>query len=325
MQRLITTAAAALARGAMILMAVTLAACDPPPQMLGGSRAKSPDGQWIADAVTMQFNRGDHSELRTTVYLAPAKDPNTKQTVLVFPNEISKEKGKIDVLLHWPDTGHLEVMLSRIPVFDTQIVRYAGIDISVRFAILGVQAPPSPDQIKAALSGTDLKNARLLLLDLHCNPKTAEQVAAVREAWHELGSTTSTEVTQDHLIQALLAQCLIEAQPQNAAPDPDTDSAILVLRSAVRSENINEALAGALGLIHYGDPHDNQGIIDITHREPKVTTFVSAALSYSCLPNAARTLQLMRDQAPDAATKDKIDASIQRAEPQRHEKCDASH
>jgi hypothetical protein len=68
-----------------------------------------------------------------------------------------------------------------------------------------------------------------------------------------------------------------------------------------------------------------QFIIDITHREPQATTFLSTALSYHCSPNAATTLQLLREQATDSATKDRMDAAIKRTEAQRKEKCDANH
>jgi hypothetical protein len=129
-----------------------------------------------------------------------------------------------------------------------------------------IQSPPSAEKIKAALTGADLKKARGVLLDLHCNPKTAEQVAAVRQAWHEIGSPTSTEVMQDHPIQALMAECLIEAQPQNATRDPDIDSAVVLLRTAIQSQDVLEALSGAIGLIHFSDPRDMQSIIDVTPR-----------------------------------------------------------
>jgi hypothetical protein len=84
-------------------------------------------------------------------------------------------------------------------------------------------------------------------------------------------------------------------------------------------------MSGALDLIHFSDPRDNQSIINVTHRQPMTKTFLLEALSYSCAPNAARTLQLMREQAPTPETQAGIDANIQRAEPQRHEKCDANH
>jgi hypothetical protein len=51
---------------------------------------------------------------------------------------------------------------------------------------------------------------------------------------------------------------------------------------------------------------------------------ITRSLGYDCSPNAALTLQLMREQAPDQAAKDGIDAKIKLAEPQRQEKCDAS-
>jgi hypothetical protein len=73
------------------------------------------------------------------------------------------------------------------------------------------------------------------------------------------------------------------------------------------------------------DPRDNQSIIDLTHRQLMTTKMVRESLSYSCSPNAARTLQLMREQAPNPQTQAGIDANIQRAEPQRRRKCDEHH
>jgi hypothetical protein len=121
-----------------------------------------------------------------------------------------------------------------------------------------------------------------------------------------------------------MAECLIEAQPQNATRDPDIDSAVVLLKVVIQRQDVLEALSGALGHIHFSDPRDMQSIIDVTHREPKTTTFLREALSYSCAPNAARTLQLMRGQAPNPETQAKIDANIERAERQRREKCDVS-
>jgi hypothetical protein len=298
--------------------------CEPSVPSLSRTGPKSPDDKWIVGAVTTQDIQSRPPNAHTTVYLKSVNGSDTKESILVFPDEIFKEKGKIELSFLWTAPNHLDVLLSKMPIFDTQVTRYAGIDISVSTGNLEIQPPPSPARIAAVLSGTDLKAARKVMLDLHCIPQMTEQVSVVRQAWHDLGSTISTEVTQDHLIQALMAQCLIEAQAANSAPDPDIDSAIALLKSAVRSDEILEALAGAEGLIHYDDPRDNQSIIDITHREPKAITFLSTALSYNCSPNVARTLQLMREQAPDPATKDKIDANIKRAEPQRRAKCDTS-
>jgi hypothetical protein len=293
--------------------------------LLERMESKSPDGKWIAGAITVQDDRSSHPGVHTTAYLKSVSNSGTQESILVFPNEISKEKGKIELRFNWTASDHLDVLVSELPTFETQVIRYAGIDISVRTASFEIQTPPSPDQIKGALSGADLKSARRLFLDLHCTTKTTEQVTAVRQAWHELGSATSTEVMQDHLIQALMAQCLIEAQPPNSSPDPDIDGAVVLLRSAIQSQDIIEALAGAIGLIQFSDPRDMQSIIDLTHRLPNTATMLREGLSYSCSPNAARTLQLMREQAPNAAIQDQIDANIQRAAPQRQDRCRAKN
>ena len=307
----------------LVFILVMLAACDqtpvPYPTLI---ESKSPDGKWIADAVTRQDSGAGQLGFHTTVYLKSLTDPKTQAPVLVFPDELSKEKGKIDISFLWPP-GTLNVLLSRLPTFDTQVTRYAGLDITVTQGITEKLGPPTAKQLEEVFHSSDLKRARRLLPDLHCGPKTLEQVATVRQAWHELGGTLSTEVTQDHHVQAVMAKCLIEGQPQNAAPDPDIDSAVALLRSAVRSDNIIEALVASEGLIHNGDPRDNQSIVDITHRERKVITYLTWALLYDCSPNAAHTLQVLREQAPDQAAKDRIDAKIKLAEPQRHEKCDA--
>jgi hypothetical protein len=121
-----------------------------------------------------------------------------------------------------------------------------------------------------------------------------------------------------------MATCLIEGPPLNSTTDPDIDSAVAHLRFAVHSDNIIEALVGAQGLIHYGDPRDNQSIVDVAVREPKVTTFLATDLIYNCSPNAALTLQLMRAQAKDQM-KDRLESAIKRSEPQNSEKCDSAH
>jgi hypothetical protein len=308
----------------LVFILAMLAACEQSPASYPTLiESKSPDGKWIADAVTRQDSGAGQLGFHTTIYLKSLTDPKTQAPVLVFPSEISKEKGKIEISFLWPP-GTLVVLLSRLPTFDTQVTRYAGMDITVTQGIIEKQGLPTAKQLEDVFHSSDLKSAHRLLPDLHCNPKTLEQVAAVRQAWHELGGTSSTEVTQDHYVQAVMAKCLIEGQFPNATSDPDIDSAVALLRSAIHSDNIIEALVAGEGLIHYADPRDNQSIVDITHRERKVINYLAWALIDDCSPNAARTLQLMREQAPDQAAKDRIDDKIKLAEPQRHEKCDTS-
>jgi hypothetical protein len=309
----------------LVFILTMLAACGqspvPYPTLI---ESKSADGKWIADAVTRQDSGAGQLGFHTTVYLKSLTDPKTQAPVLVFPNELSKEKGKIEISFLWPP-GTLVVLLSRLPTFDTQVTRYAGMNITVTEGIVEKQGLPTAKQLEDLFHSSDLKRARRLLPDLRCDPKTLEQVAVVRQAWHELGGTLSTEVTQDHYVQAVMALCLIDGQPPNATSDPDIDSAVALLRSAVHSDNITEALVAGEGLIHNADPRDNQSIVDITHRERKVINYLAWALLYDCSPNAAHTLQLLREQAPDQGAKDRIDDKVKLAEPQRHEKCDASH
>ena len=310
---------------ASLACVLILSGCGAATHTVWRTQSTSPDGQWIAGAKTEQTSGPGNAAIYTSVYLKRAQGSAAEESVLLFRNELTKESGKIDLALLWAAPDQLEVLVSKLPTFDTQVTRYAGIDISVVLAVLDSPAPPSADQIERALNGTDLTAARRLMLDLHCAPHMTDQVSAVRQAWHELGSTTSTEVTQVPLIQALMAQCLIQSLPPNPPPNPDTDSALALLRSAVRSDDILEAVAAAEGLIHYGDPRDNQSVVAIIHRDPKATTFLSTALRHNCSPNAAATLQLLRDQATDPVTKARIQSAIKRTELERKEICDANH
>ena len=69
---------------------------------------------------------------------------------------------------------------------------------------------------------------------------------------------------------------------------------------------------------------DNQSIVDIAIREPKATTLLTMALLYNGSPNAARTLQLTREQARDKVMKDRLESGVKRNEPERVEACGPS-
>jgi hypothetical protein len=55
-----------------------------------------------------------------------------------------------------------------------------------------------------------------------------------------------------------------------------------------------------------------------------VTTLLATDLIYNCSPNAARTLQLMREQARDQVMKDRLEGAIKRAEPKAKDNCHAN-
>jgi hypothetical protein len=100
-------------------------------------------------------------------------------------------------------------------------------------------------------------------------------------------------------------------QPPNSTPDPDIDGAVLLLRSAIQSQDVAVALSGAIGLIYFSDPRDNQSITDLTHRLPMLPSANRLGFDYSgdqergglvpLMATANRPVLRRRDpkQAPD--------------------------
>src|ERR1700720_4399810 len=75
-------------------------------------------------------------------------------------------------------------------------------------------------------------------------------------------------------------------QPPNSTPDPDIDGAVLLLRSAIQSQDVAVALSGTIGLIYFSDPRDNQSITDLTHRLPMLPS--ANRLGFDCSGDQGR-------------------------------------
>jgi hypothetical protein len=179
---------------------------------------------------------------------------------------------------------------------------------------------PSLSQTQEALKSSDVESARLVLINLHCHPKDENKVEEVRRAWRQRRSKGATASMRDPLIQALMAECLIAGQSTPAVPDPDIPTSVALLRSAIHSDNVHIAVAAAIGLAHISEERDIQSIIDVTHRFP-VTNFVAELLSFSCGPNAERTINALRDQAQTNIIRDRVSLIYERSRQQNHDEC----
>jgi hypothetical protein len=96
------------------------------------AEAKSPDGQWLAKAQTVQRSGFGTDGAVTAVYLQHFSDARSPVQVLSFPQNQNAQTSVIDFKRKWVDGTHLEVSYKEHPNLDFQVVRYAGIDISVR-------------------------------------------------------------------------------------------------------------------------------------------------------------------------------------------------
>jgi hypothetical protein len=94
--------------------------------------AKSPDGQWIASGRTDQYSGPGNAAVMTGVYLQRTQGDKRTEPVLSFSDDQSPANARIIPTIEWLTPTHLQVSFNRHPELDLQVVKYAGIEISVR-------------------------------------------------------------------------------------------------------------------------------------------------------------------------------------------------
>src|SRR5581483_5444360 len=98
------------------------------------ARVGSPDGQWVSIARTQQYGGPGTAADITTVYLQRIGISESPVEILAF----SHQQARMDLQMTWLTPTHLEVVYgpSAKPwdhvSLDFQVVKIAGIDISVR-------------------------------------------------------------------------------------------------------------------------------------------------------------------------------------------------
>jgi hypothetical protein len=107
------------------------------------AEARSPDGLWIASARTIQNGGFGSAHIDTIVYLKGTKDANPPREVLGFScdgpaprpyvlNNVANAGGTINLTMKWVTPSHLNVTYDKHLDLYFQVVKFAGIDISVQ-------------------------------------------------------------------------------------------------------------------------------------------------------------------------------------------------
>jgi hypothetical protein len=107
------------------------------------AEVRSPDGLWIASARTIQNGGFGSASIDTIVYLKWTKDSKPPQEVLRFAchgpaprpyvlDNNATAGGTIGLAMKWVTPSHLEVTYDKHPDLYFQVVKIAGIDISVQ-------------------------------------------------------------------------------------------------------------------------------------------------------------------------------------------------
>jgi hypothetical protein len=95
-------------------------------------QAPSPDGYWVASGRADQHSGPGNAAIVMGVYLRRANGSVPEEPVLNFFNDLPPGNGGISLMMRWLTPTHLQVTFSRHPDLYFQVVKYAGIDISVQ-------------------------------------------------------------------------------------------------------------------------------------------------------------------------------------------------
>lgn len=101
-------------------------------QTIWSAEARSPDGYWLASGSTVQHFGPGNAGVYTSVYLKRTNDSEAPREVLGFSFESAYPSGVSNVKMNWVTPSHLDVTYNGHAELYFQVVKYAGVVISVR-------------------------------------------------------------------------------------------------------------------------------------------------------------------------------------------------
>jgi hypothetical protein len=119
------------------------------------AQARSPDGNWLASARTVENGGFGTGAAQTIVYLKQTNVSSPPEAILSFFHDASPASqpgGTIHLTMRWETPSRLEVTYDGHANLSFQVVKYGGIDISVR-DLSSVEAR-SPDRYWLASART---------------------------------------------------------------------------------------------------------------------------------------------------------------------------
>jgi hypothetical protein len=99
------------------------------------TESRSPDGRMVAKAEVFT-NGGFAAPGPSTTFVYLKQTTGSEKAVLIFAFSQGPPEG-MQVKMDWLNPAHLELTYEGQHTIDFQAVRYAGVDISVRNAVLG--------------------------------------------------------------------------------------------------------------------------------------------------------------------------------------------
>lgn len=116
---------------ALAAIVVLASGCDMDVQTIWSVEAKSPNGQWVAIGRADRHTGPGNAAIVTGVYLQRNNSSDPEEPVLDFFNDLPPDKGGIGLAIKWLSPTQLQVTFNGHPDLYYQVVKYAGIDISI--------------------------------------------------------------------------------------------------------------------------------------------------------------------------------------------------
>jgi hypothetical protein len=114
----------------IIALCVLISGCRDQGTVVWSEDVPSPDGQWLATAETKQWGGPGTAQAATLVYLTRKTGSQATVEILDFSGGDAPQPGW-PLTIMWTTRSHLEVQYGGHSKVDFQVVRLAGIEISL--------------------------------------------------------------------------------------------------------------------------------------------------------------------------------------------------
>ena len=102
----------------------------------------SPDGYWLATAKTELHGGFGTAGVVTSVYLKRTNGSSPAVEILGFFHDARDVSNTINLTMNWTTPTHLDVTYNGRAGVDLQVVKFAGVEISLR--VLSAKTTDSP-------------------------------------------------------------------------------------------------------------------------------------------------------------------------------------
>lgn len=117
-------------QSATIGICLALLGCGNNSMTIWSTESKSPNGDWTAEALTLQSSGFGAGAIGTGVYLKKTGSSNAPIHVIGFSNEYAYPAGRTAVKLIWVTNSHLDIIYNQNSKLNFKIAKAGNIEIT---------------------------------------------------------------------------------------------------------------------------------------------------------------------------------------------------